>query len=167
VEVLLAEFGDHLTGERGLAPASVRSYLRYAGVFLAELPAPPAAALAELSAGQVTAFMVRQAGRQGGGTAKATVTALRSLLRFLHAAGHVPAPLAAAVPSVPARAAALPRPVDAGEVAAVLAGCDRDGAVGRRDYAILLLLVRLGLRAGEVCAVRSPSTTSTGGPASC
>jgi integrase/recombinase XerD len=154
VEVLLEEFCVYLLDERGLAPASVRSYLRYAGMFLTELSAPLGAALVELSAGQVTAFLVRQSGMRSTWYAKAMVTALRSFLRFLHTAGHIPHPLVGAVPSVPGwKLTTLPRSVTADEVAAVLAGCDRDSAKGRRDYAILLLLARLGLRAGEVSAI--------------
>jgi integrase/recombinase XerD len=86
--------------------------------------------------------------------AKAVVTALRSLLRFLHTAGHIPHPLVWAVPSVPGwKLTTLPRAVSPEQVGAVLAGCDRAGAHGRRDYAIVLLLARLGLRAGEVSAI--------------
>jgi site-specific recombinase XerD len=154
VEVLLEGFRVYLVDEQGLAQASVRSYLRYAAMFLTELDDPLGAALAELSAGQVTAFLVRQSGLRSTWYAKAVVTALRSLLRFLHVAGHIPHPLVGAVPSVPGwKLTTLPRSVNAEEVAAVLAGCDRDSAAGRRDYAILLLLARLGLRAGEVSAI--------------
>ena len=154
VEVLLAEFRRYLAEERGLAPASVHSYVRYGGMFLTGLAAPLGAALAELPAGQVTAFLVRQSGLRSTWYAKAMVTALRSLLRFLHTAGHIPQPLVGAVPSVPGwKLTTVPRSVTAEEVAAVLAGCDRDSAGGRRDYAILLLLARLGLRAGEVSAI--------------
>jgi len=154
VEVLLEQFRRYLVEERGLAATSMRAYLRYAGLFLTELGAPLDAAVAELSAGQVTAFLVRQSDRHGVWYAKALVTALRSLLRFLHAAGHIPHSLVWAVPSVPGwKVTTLPRAVAAEQVAAVLAGCDRAGAHGRRDYAIVLLLARLGLRAGEVSAI--------------
>ena len=76
---------------------------------------------------------------------------MRSLLGFLHVTGRVPAALAAAVPAAPGRrASSLPRGIAAGQAAALLASCDRDSAAGRRDYAILMLLTRMGLRAGEV-----------------
>jgi integrase/recombinase XerD len=154
VDRLLAEFARYLAGERGLSPASVNSYLRHARPFLASLSAPLSTALAELSAAQVTAFMVGHRSQWGAGTAKATVTALRSLLRFLHAAGHVPRPLAPAVPPVAGwKLGPLPPDVNPDHVAALLASCDRRGASGRRDYAILMLLSRLGLRAGEVAAI--------------
>jgi site-specific recombinase XerD len=153
-EALLAEFAGYLARERGLSPASVKTYLHHARPFLAGLDDPLGEALAGLQAAQVTRFMTSRCGQWGSGTAQATVTALRSLLRFLHAAGHVPEPLAAAVPPVAGwKLATLPADVSPGHVAAVLASCDRRSACGRRDYAILMLLSRLGLRAGEVAAI--------------
>jgi integrase len=88
------------------------------------------------------------------GTAKLTVTALRSLLGYLHVAGDIPGPLAWAVPAVATwRLASLPAPLEPGQVTAMLAGCDTGRAAGRRDLAMLTLLARLGLRAGEVAAL--------------
>jgi site-specific recombinase XerD len=82
------------------------------------------------------------------------VSALRSLLRFLHVDGLVDQPLVQAVPSVAAwKLAGLPKALDADQVSALLASCDKATAVGRRDYAILVALVRLGLRAGEVASL--------------
>ncbi len=150
---LLAEFAGYLAGERGLSPASVNTYVHHAQPFLAGLDAPLATALAGLSAAQITAFMTGHRGQWGTGTAKATVTALRSLLRFLHATGRVPQPLAPAVPPVAGwKLAPLPPDVNPDHVTALLDSCDRRSAAGRRDYAILMLLSRLGLRAGEVAA---------------
>ncbi len=154
VEALLEEFRRYLVEERGLAAASVRAYLHYAALFLTELRAPLDAAMAGLPAGQVTAFLIRHCERHSAWYAKAVVTALRSLLRFLHAAGHIPHPLVWAVPSVPGwKATTLPRAVNPEQVTGLLTGCDRASAHGRRDYAIVLLLARLGLRAGEVSAI--------------
>lgn len=154
VEALLAEFAGYLTRERGLSPASVTSYLRHARPFLDGLQTPLGTALGSLSTAQVTGFMTSHSGRWGTGTAQATVTALRSLLRFLYAAGHVPTALASAVPAVAGwKLAPLPPDVSPDHVAALLASCDRRSASGRRDYAILMLLSRLGLRAGEVAAI--------------
>lgn len=76
---------------------------------------------------------------------------MRALLRFLHVAGHTSVALAAAVPSVAGwRLASLPRGLDAAVVQRLLGGCDRDTVVGRRDYAVLTVLARLGLRGAEV-----------------
>ena len=79
---------------------------------------------------------------------------LRSLLRYLHVAGVVPVSLVGAVPGVAARRRKLPRALEPAVVAQLLASCDRRRTVGRRDHAILLLLSRLGLRAGEVAALQ-------------
>ena len=78
----------------------------------------------------------------------------RSLLRYLYLAEVIPAPLEWAVPAVaPVRRRALPRGLSGMRVSELLAGCDRGRLVGRRDYAVLLLLVRLGLRASEVATL--------------
>jgi len=85
------------------------------------------------------------------GSAKLIVCALRSLLRWLHVSGLISISLADAVPVVAGhRLAGLPKGLEPGELRRLLAGCDRRTATGRRDYAVLLLLSRLGLRAGEV-----------------
>src|SRR5215212_9843472 len=81
-----------------------------------------------------------------------TITGLRALLRFLYLRRYTPLPLAA-VPAVAARRAEASRTLSAGQVTRLLASCDRGTAIGRRDYAILTVLVRLGLRAGEVAAL--------------
>jgi integrase/recombinase XerD len=153
-EALVTEFGDYLASEQGLAAGTVHHHRRFACLFLTELGITGEAELAGLTAATVTSFAVSQAQRRSPGDMRSLVSALRSLLRFLHLTGRVASPLAAAVPSVPGwRFGSLPRGVSAGQVAAVLASCDRDSAVGRRDYAILMLLTRLGLRAGEVIGI--------------
>ena len=87
--------------------------------------------------------------------ARDLVCALRSLLRYLHLAGLIAAPLLWAVPSVAdLRDRTLPRGLDPGAVNRLLASCDRRTLAGRRNYAILLLLARLGLRAGEVAGLQ-------------
>lgn len=152
VEQVLVDYRAYLVDERGLAPLSVLRYLGTARLFLSTLEAPLDAALEDLSAGQVTRFVMQEAAQRRIWAAKSLTTALRSLLGFLHVAGHVPRGLAPAVPSVAGwRLSALPRGIDAEQVAAMLSSCDRDTAMGRRDYAVLVLLSRLGLRNGEVC----------------
>ena len=92
------------------------------------------------------------------------MTAVRALLRFLHVAGHVPVPLAAAVPAVAGwRLASLPRGLDAAVVARLLASCDRGTITGRRDLAILIMLARLGLRGAEVAALELADVDWRGG----
>src|SRR5690349_85937 len=88
------------------------------------------------------------------GSARTLVMALRSLLRFLHVAGLSATPLAGAVPAVaPWRERSLPQGLSRAAVARLLGSCDQRTATGRRDYAILVVLVRLGLRAGEAAAL--------------
>ena len=137
---------------RGLAAQTVVHYLRCARVFLAWLPGSLGQSLPALSAAQVVGY-VRDwtARRQGASIDTVRLPALRSLLRYLHVAGHVPRSLAGAVPAGRGRPRnAMPRAASAEGVRAVLASCDRNSAVGRRDYAILLLMARLALRGGEV-----------------
>jgi integrase len=154
IEVLIAEFGDYLANERGLVPATVHHHRRFARLFLTEVGVSGELGLAGLTAATVTSFTVSQATRRSPGDMRSLVSAVRSLLRFLHLTGHLVAPLAPAVPTVPGwRFGSLPRGVGAGQVAAILASCDRDSAVGRPDHAVLMLLSRLGLRAGEVIGI--------------
>jgi site-specific recombinase XerD len=152
---LLAEFGAWLAGERGLSPVTVRCYRKQARVFLAGLPEPLDGALQRLDAGQVTSFMLGYCRDRSTGSAKAMVTAVRALLRFLHVSGRTPALLAGAVPAVAGwRLAPLPRGLDAGQVGRLLGSCDQGTVTGRRDYAILTVLARLGLRGAEAAALR-------------
>ena len=154
-EALLVSYRDFLLAERGLASGTVAQYLRHAGVFLSWLPTPIEAGLAGLSAEQVTRFVMLWCPGRGAAEAKMMVTLLRSLLRFLHVTGRVSVPLVDAVPSVPGwRRVRLPQMVGADRVARVLAGCDRSRPAGLRDAAVIVLMARLGLRAGEVGALQ-------------
>jgi len=149
---LAVRFGEYLARERGLAGESVRSYTGVARRFLAEAAFGDGAE--GLTAADVTGFVRRECARRGVASAKATVTGLRSLLRFLYLDGQIPVPLAGAVPSAACwQLAALPRAVSPADLGRLMGSCDRGSAAGRRDFAILVLLARLGLRAGEVAAV--------------
>jgi len=154
VAAVLESYRVFLVDERGLAAESVRCYLLDARVFLTQLPDPLGVALAGLSAGQVTGFVLGYCRGRNTWSAKAMVTGLRSLLRFLHVAGLVPVPLVGAVPSVASwRGASLPRGLTVGQVTAMLGSCDLDTVVGRRDHAVLVMLARLGLRTVEVAGL--------------
>lgn len=152
VEDLLGGYRDYLLGERGLSAGTVMSYVHLARRFIVSLGGEDLALeLAGLGAADVTAFALESCPGRARGTAKLIVTALRSLLGWLYLTGQVPVSLAAAVPSVAGwRLAGLPQPLTPQQVRALLAACDRRTRTGRRDYAIVLLLSRLGLRAGEV-----------------
>lgn len=155
VDRLLERFGAWLTSERGLAGETVRCYRNQAKTFLGWLPASSREALAGLDAATVAGFVLeRSAASLSTWSAKAQVTALRALLRFLHIQGLIPAPLVAAVPGVAGwRLSELPRSLPAAQVAALLAAHDRTTSVGLRDHAVLLTLARLGLRGGEIAAL--------------
>ena len=155
-EAVITAYREYLLGERGLVEGSVVLRARVARLFLGELSDPIEAALAQLRPGDVTRFVVTQCGdgRRGTAWASTLVSGLRSLLVFLHVTGRVPVALAAAVPSVASwRLSSLPRGLDRDHVERILTGCDRASAVGRRDYAILMVLSRLGLRACEIAAL--------------
>jgi len=115
--------------------------------------------LGHLTAGEVAAFVVTQS-RQRPRSVKRMVTALRSLFGFLHVEGLIGRPLVVPSPAGWTQTG-LPKALDGDQVAALLASCDACTRSGRRDLAILTLLARLGLRAGEVAALRW--MTSTGG----
>ncbi|MEU7206674.1 site-specific integrase [Streptomyces sp. NPDC045470] len=156
VQEMLADYAAYLRGERGLAAESVRCYCGQARKFLAALPAPLDDSLARLDAAQVTVFMVRHtADADSVWSAKALVTAVRSLLRYLHVDGRIPVALTGAVPSVAGwRLASLPRGLEPSQVSALLAASDPDSSAGLRDRAVLTVLARLGLRGAEVAALQ-------------
>lgn len=152
-EQLPGRYKAHLAGERGLVPAVVSQYLKAAALFLA---AYPGAAVGQRGPGvaAVSAFCARELPRRSRAGAADLASALRSFLRFLHVEGLVVAPLAQAVPAVAnRRGGGLPRALPPVTVARLLASCDRRTRLGRRDYAMLMLLARLGLRAGEVASL--------------
>jgi integrase/recombinase XerD len=155
VDALVAEFRRFLSAERGLVAVTVRCYGNHARAFLRWMPQPVDVALSGLSAGQVTGYVVEYCGGRNTESAKAMVTALRSLLRFLHVTGRVPTSLVGAVPAVANwRLAGLPRTMSAEQVDALIAGCDAGVPVGVRDRTVLVLLARLGLRTVEAAALQ-------------
>jgi site-specific recombinase XerD len=154
VEELLGRYRDYLIVERGLTPATVRGYVDAVRPFVASRLHGEAVDMAGIGAADVSAFVLAACPGRAVGPAKLIVCALRSLLRWLHLTGAVAVPLATAVPSVAGwRLSGLPRGLEPAQLRTLLAACDRRTAAGRRDYAVLLLLSRLGLRAGEVAVL--------------
>ncbi len=152
-EELLGRYRAYLVEERSLVPAVVSQYLKAAALFMDDYPGAVTGQRA-LDAAAVSAFCARELPRRGRGSAADLASALRSLLRFLHVEGVVGTPLAQAVPAVANRkGCGLPRALPPATVARLLASCDRRTRLGRRDYAMLMLLARLGLRAGEVASM--------------
>jgi len=143
-----------LVEERGLAAGTVAAYLHVAGLFFTACAADGVLHLERLSAAEVTEFVLAECTPRSVGSAKFVVCGLRSLLRYLYVAGHIDGQLDAAVPSVAGwRLAGVPVAFGRVEVARLLASCDRRTTFGRRDYAVVTLLTRLGLRAGEVASL--------------
>lgn len=157
VELALGRYRRYLTVERGVTGTTARGYVDVVRPFLRDRVSADGLGLdlEHLSAADVTGFIVATCPHQARGTAKLTVTALRSLLGFLHVEGAIERPLAGAVPSVAGwRLAGLPKGLETAQVRRLLASCDRRTRTGRRDFAILTTLARLGLRAGEVAALQ-------------
>ncbi len=152
VDELLERYHEYLLLERGLASRTIVEYARTARLFLEQRPA--GLELERLTAVDVSGFLARECPRRTVAGARHLVSDLRPLLRYLHVAGLIEMPLAWAVPGVAdLRDRSLPRGLEPKVVARLLASCDRRRTVGRRNYAIVLLLVRLGLRAAEVAAI--------------
>jgi site-specific recombinase XerD len=156
VEQLVGEYREWLLCERGLAPVTVRSSERFARRFLAgRVCASDRCGVLGITAGEVNAFLVRECARVSSGSAGCCTYRLRSLLRYLSVRGVADPGLARAVPRVARwREATIPQFPARPEIDRLLASCDRDSATGARDYAVLLLLARLGLRAVEVSRLR-------------
>ena len=154
VQRMVEDYRIYLAQERGLVAGTIRRYQRDAGLFLTEYLARGDCDFGALTPGEVTDFVLRECRRRGPGSAKNLVTSLRSLLRFCYLQGHTARQLAPAVPAAAGwRGGALPRGMEAGQVSRLLHSCDQRTVMGRRDYAILVLLSRLGLRVGEVAAL--------------
>ena len=144
-------YAQYLRDQRALAGATIINYVPFIRDFLADRFGTGPVRLAHLNAGDVVRFVQRQAPQLHLKRAKLLTTALRSFLRYARYHGKVRLDLAAAVPIVANWSmSSIPRAIGADQVRQLLASIDRHTAIGRRNYAILLLLARLGLRSGEV-----------------
>jgi site-specific recombinase XerD len=151
VEQRAQAFERYLREERLLAKATIVNYVPFIRAFLKDCFGSGPVRLSRLRAGDVVRFVQRQAPQLHLKTAKLLTTALRSFLRYARYRGDIRLDLAAAVPLVANWSmSSIPRAIAPDQVRRLLARINRHTAVGRRDYAILLLLARLGLRAGEV-----------------
>jgi site-specific recombinase XerD len=141
--------------KRMLAEGTLVYYVAFVRKFLVDRFGHGPVKLSRLSAGDVVRFVQRQAPRLHLKRAKLLTTALRSFLHYARYRGQVKCDLAAAVPTVASWSmSSIPRAIPADAVRRLLASINRRTAIGCRDYAILLLLARLGLRASEVVRLR-------------
>ncbi len=147
-------FSRHLEQERGLSQATLHNYLPVIHCFLTERFGSDAVVLNELDASDVTQFVLRYARTKSCRGAQLMTSALRGFFRFLYFRGDIDSDLASSVPTVADwKMSELPKSLEPEEVERLLQNCDRCTAIGQRDYGVLILLARLGLRAGEVVAM--------------
>lgn len=152
---LVSSFRYYLTVERHLVAGTVDYYTGVASCFLDFCARQGVSGLAGVNADHLSGFLLSEGARRPSGSARHAASPLRAFLRFGHLHGLTPAGLALAVPRARStRGADLPRAVPRRHVVRLLGSCDRRTHRGRRDYAMLLMLSRLGLRAGEVVALR-------------
>jgi site-specific recombinase XerD len=151
VERLTQAYTQYLRETQALAEATIHNYVPFIRRFLQDRFADGPVRLSRLCAGDIVYFVQQQAPRLHQKRAKLMTSALRSFLRYVRYRGEVVLDLAAAVPTVANWSMpSIPRAIAPDQVQRLLDSIDRRTAVGRRDYAILLLLARLGLRASEV-----------------
>ena len=148
------EFAGYLATERGFAPRTIVGYQRVVRRFLIDIatdPSAPDGGVGDLDARRVNAFLLRDTARLSAGSANNVTTALRAFLRFLYVRGFTSVALSGCVPRGAGwRDSGRAADVAPGDVLRLLASCDRRRSTGRRDFAILTVLSRLGLRASEV-----------------
>ena len=148
---LLTTFRHFLFDERGLCAGTVDNYASVADLFLREYFVTADVRLTDLTSADVVRFVSAQCRHHSAGN---IASGLRAFLRYCHVEGLTTGSLAEAIPSVASwRLSSLPKGLAPDHLRAVFEGCDRESDVGARDFAILKLLARLGLRAGEVAAM--------------
>jgi len=151
VQCLTERYQRHLLDDQGLAESTVVNYTWHVQKFLSEQFGVGGVHLSSLQAQDAITFIRHTARDHSTRHAQLLVAALRSFFRFLHYQGEIETDLAPALPKVANWAlSSLPKYISAEAVQCVLDQCDRQTAVGRRNYAVLLLLARLGMRGGEV-----------------
>lgn len=148
------DFERYLLQERGLATATIHNYLGVARRFLTAHLNKETGDSQQLRHSDVIRFVCQVARSQPPSSAKYTITGLRAFLRFLYVRGRSAVDLASSVPTIPHwKLTSIPKSLKCHEVESLLRSCDRMTTVGKRDYAVLCLLARLGLRAGEVVSM--------------
>jgi integrase/recombinase XerD len=152
-DALLAGYERFLREERGLACSSTAAYVLRARRFLADYTDD--GDLRAVTSAAVTDAVLHEAEALSVASARVFAIALRWLLRYGYLTGLIDTDLSAAALPVTGRPrSSLPRGVSAEQATSLLRSCDRRTAAGRRDYAVILILLRLGLRAAEVAGLR-------------
>ncbi len=148
-------FFSYLRDEKGLRPTTCNGYATQLRIFESFLQRTGTSCFGDISPTLITAFLIERAQLVGAGSLQGCTGTLRVFLRYLHRQGHMAKDLSGAVPRGRGyKHAAIPRAIAWADVQKVLDGIDRRWAPGRRDYAILMLLVSYGLRAREIAAMQ-------------
>ena len=164
IQQVVYEFGGYLLNNRGLSHQTFKQDGPFVECFLTECFAEGPLSLSALSGADIIGFIHHQSAHLSTARAKVATNALRAFLRYVVYRGDISADLVEAVPSVAAWSmTAIPRAISQDHIQAVLAHCPRDTPMGRRDYAILMLLVHLGLRSGEIVSLTLDSIDWEGG----
>ncbi len=151
-EALMGSFERYLLSERGLAASTVAGYVAEASRFVAGLGT---GSLDRVTAADVTAAVLARSETVSVSTTQSFVVGMRAFLRFCFVEGLVEVDLSEAALSVTVRRrSSLPLGISADDAAALLGSCDRRTGIGRRDYALLMIMLRLGLRRSEVSGIR-------------
>jgi site-specific recombinase XerD len=151
VDEFVAEFASYLAGERALSQSTIEQYTAHAVPFLKEYFEGRSVDFSTIDSVDVSKYVQRTASKKSRKNAKLMCTALRALFRYARHQGFLTTQLDAAVPSVANwKLASIPYSLPAESVKRILSSCNRETCIGKRDYAIILLLARLGLRAGEI-----------------
>ena len=155
LEAVVQAFGAYQRDQRGLAERTVYNSAFVVRQFLAWRAKGRTGALSALRPEEPGDFIIHEARRLKPRGMVVITSTVRTFVRFLFLAGFTDRDLSGSVPSVrTSRFGALPAAVDRKVLGALLKSCDRNTAMGRRDYAILLLMSRLGLRASEIARMR-------------
>jgi len=163
-EKMLEQFRHYLLHERGLADGTVTGYVHAAALLLKATGYPGGRDLGQLGPRDINDFLVRELDRRSVASAKSLVSGLRSLLRFFHVQGITRVSLSGSVPTLTGwSGSSVPKAINAEWVRALLTSCDRRTSKGRRDFAVLTLLARLGMRVGEVAALELADVDWRGG----
>lgn len=154
VDAMLDDYREYLASERSVRSSTIGTYVWNARLFLSMACADDPGRIVSLTPADVARFVTAVAETRRASTVNTTVVSVRSLLRWCHATGWVATPLAQATPWLArGRASSLPRMVTPGAAGLLLSSYDRSTVVGSRDFAMVTVFARLGLRVGELVAI--------------
>jgi site-specific recombinase XerD len=154
--LLLEEYRHFLREHRGIGERTIKAHCSYVKLFLGTLGehAEPAT-IQDLDATAVFRFIEARAAALTRSERKRLCAAVRCFLRFLVLRGYLLRDLVSSVPVIPNfRLAGLPKPLAREEIEKILSAVDRSTTVGRRDYAMFLILATYGIRGGQLCALQ-------------